>query len=61
MKRPVVTIEEPNGHIRYASLPYYLHEDADIKDMREMIQLVNYMARVEAGAGTILDIEWKVV
>lgn len=58
MKRPVVTIKEPNGHIRYAVLPYFLHEDADIEDTDEMIQLVIYMARVEAGNGTVIDIEW---
>lgn len=39
MKQPVITIEEPNGHIRYAVLPYFLHEDADIEDMIEMVNL----------------------
>lgn len=61
MKRPVVTIEEPDGHIRQVALPYYLHEDADIQDAIVMVQFVRNLARVEAGAGTILDIEWKVV
>ena len=59
MKQPVVTIEEPNGHIRYAVLPYFfLHEDANIEDAIEMVNFVRNMARVEAGEGTVIDIEW---
>lgn len=51
MKQPVVTIEEPNGHIRYAVLPYLLHEDANIEDAIVMVNFVRNMARVESWRG----------
>lgn len=58
MKQPVVTIKEPNGYIRRTILPYLLHEDADIEDMIVMVIFVRNMARIEAGEGTVIDIEW---
>lgn len=58
MKQPVVTIKEPNGYIRRAILPYLLHEDADIEDTIVMVNFVRNMARIEAGEGTVIDIEW---
>lgn len=58
MKQPVVTIKEPNGYIRCAVLPYFLHEDANIEDTIEMVNFVRNMARIEAGEGTVIDIEW---
>lgn len=58
MKRPVVTIKEPNGYIRRAILPYLLYEDADIDDTVVMVNFVRNMARIEAGEGTVIDIEW---
>lgn len=58
MKQPVVTIKEPNGYIRRAVLPYFLHEDADIEDTIVMVNFVRNMARAESGEGTVIDIEW---
>lgn len=58
MKRPVVTIKEPNGYVRRAVIPYLLYEDVDIEESIAMINFVRYMARVEAGEGTVIDIEW---
>ena len=61
MRQAVATIEEPNGHLRYISLPYYLDEGADTEVTKAMVHLANCMASHLAGAGTMLDIEWKVV
>lgn len=58
MKRPVVTIKEPDGYIRRTILPYYVYKDAGIDDVSVMIQFIKLMARNEAGNGTVLDIEW---
>lgn len=58
MRHAVAVIEEPNGHIRYAALPYFLHEDADIEDTIVMVNFVRIMARIEAGEGAVIDIEW---
>lgn len=58
MKRPVATIEEPDGHICKVVLPYYLHENADIQDAVVMVQFVCNLARVKAGDGIVIDIEW---
>lgn len=58
MKRPVATIEEPNGDIRYVALPYFLHENANIEDAIEMINFVYNLALIVAGNGTVIDIEW---
>lgn len=35
-----------------------LHEDADIEDTIVMVNFVRNMARIEAGEGTVIDIEW---
>lgn len=58
MKQPVVTIEEPNGHLRYASLPVYLYNDASTVDTEAIVEMARRMSRVEAGEGTVIDIEW---
>lgn len=61
MRQAVVTIEEPNGHLRYASLPVYLYSDAstvDTVDTEAIVEIARRMARVEAGQGTVIDIEW---
>ena len=58
MRQAVVTIEEPNGHLRYASLPVYLYNDASIVDTEAMVEIARRMARTEAGEGTVIDIEW---
>lgn len=57
-RQAVATIEEPNGHLRYISLPYYLDEGSDTEVTKAMVQLANCMASHLAGAGTVLDIEW---
>lgn len=54
MRQAVVTIEEPNGHLRYASLPVYLYNDASTVDTKAIVEI----ARTEAGEGTVIDIEW---
>lgn len=54
MRQAVVTIEEPNGHLRYASLPVYLYNDASTVDTEAIVEI----ARTEAGEGTVIDIEW---
>lgn len=58
MKQAVVTIEEPNGHLRYASLPVYLYNNASDVDTKAIVEYALRMARVEAGQGTVIDIEW---
>lgn len=58
MKQPVVTIKEPDGCIRRTILPYLLHEDADIEDAIVMVNFIRNMARIEAGEGTVIGIEW---
>lgn len=61
MRQAVVTIEEPNGHLRYTSLPVYLYSDAstvDTVDNEAIVEIARRMARVEAGQGTVIDIEW---
>lgn len=57
MRHPVAKIKEPDGRIRRVALPYYLHEDA-IQDAIVLVQFVRNLARVEAGEGTVIDIEW---
>lgn len=54
MRQAVVTIEEPNSHLRYASLPVYLYNDASTVDTEAIVEI----ARTEAGEGTVIDIEW---
>ena len=58
MRHPVAKIKEPDGRIRRVALPYYLHEDANIQDAIVLVQFVRNLARVEAGEGTVIDIEW---
>ena len=58
MKQAVITIKEPNGLLRYASLPVYLYSDASIVDTEAVAEIARRMARVEAGNGTVIDIEW---
>ena len=60
MRQAVVTIEEPNGHLRYVSLPVYLYlySDASTVDTEAIVEIARRMARTEAGEGTVIDIEW---
>ena len=39
MRQAVVTIEEPNGHLRYASLPVYLYSDASTVDTEAIVEI----------------------
>lgn len=49
MRQAVVTIEEPNGHLRYASLPVYLYSDVSTVDTEAIVEIARIMARTEAG------------
>ena len=58
MKQPVITIEEPNGRVRYASLPIYVYDGTSSEDVQKLKKDMYNLAIQEAGDGIILDIEW---
>lgn len=57
MRQAVATIEEPNGHLRYMPLPYYIDQGADPEVIKAMVKLANCMASF--AVGIILSIEWE--
>ena len=58
MKQAVITIEEPNGHIRYASLPIYVYDGTKKIDTEKLEKDVCILAKREARDGIVIDIEW---
>lgn len=58
MKQAVITIEEPNGHLRYASLPIYVYDGTKKPDTEKLEKDVYTLAKREARDGIVIDIEW---
>lgn len=58
MKQPVITIEEPDGYIRYATLPIYVYDGTSSEDVQKLKKDMYNFAIQEAEDGIILDIEW---
>ena len=54
MKQAVITIEEPNGHLRYASLPIYVYDGTKKPDTEKLEKDVYTLAKEKLGMVLLL-------